>query len=37
MLILKTLQWGPQHGHGISQAIPDALERSVAGVMRSAQ
>jgi transcriptional regulator len=21
MLILKTLQWGPQHGHGIGQAI----------------
>lgn len=21
MLILKTLQWGPQHGYGISQAI----------------
>ncbi len=21
MLILKTLQWGPQHGHGISLAI----------------
>ena len=21
MLILKTLQWGPQHGHGIAQAI----------------
>ena len=21
MLILKTLQWGPQHGHGISQQI----------------
>ncbi len=21
MLILQTLQWGPQHGHGISQAI----------------
>ena len=21
MLILKTLQWGPQHGHGIVQAI----------------
>jgi PadR family transcriptional regulator PadR len=21
MLILRTLQWGPQHGHGISQAI----------------
>jgi transcriptional regulator len=21
MLILRTLQWGPQHGHGIAQAI----------------
>src|SRR6476660_5285408 len=21
MLILRTLQWGPQHGHGIDQAI----------------
>jgi len=21
MLILRTLQWGPQHGHGICQAI----------------
>ena len=21
MLILRTLQWGPQHGHGISVAI----------------
>jgi transcriptional regulator len=21
MLILRTLQWGPQHGHGIRQAI----------------
>ena len=21
MLILQTLQWGPRHGHGISQAI----------------
>src|SRR6266536_3331062 len=21
MLILSTLQWGPQHGHGIGQAI----------------
>lgn len=21
MLILKTLQWGPRHGHGIGQAI----------------
>jgi transcriptional regulator len=21
MLVLRTLQWGPQHGHGIGQAI----------------
>ena len=21
MLVLQTLQWGPQHGHGIGQAI----------------
>jgi transcriptional regulator len=21
MLILRTLQWGPQHGHGVAQAI----------------
>src|ERR1700730_2344779 len=21
MLVLRTLQWGPEHGHGISQAI----------------
>jgi DNA-binding PadR family transcriptional regulator len=21
MLILRTLQWGPQHGHGIGQAL----------------
>jgi PadR family transcriptional regulator len=21
MLILRTLQWGPHHGHGIGQAI----------------
>ena len=30
MLILRTLQWGPQHGHGISVAIratsEDALQ-----------
>jgi PadR family transcriptional regulator, regulatory protein PadR len=30
MLILRTLQWGPQHGHGIGQAIrlrsDDALQ-----------
>src|SRR5580700_6568711 len=21
MLVLRTLQWGPQHGHGVGQAI----------------
>ena len=26
MLILRTLQWGPQHGHGISVAIRAASE-----------
>ena len=30
MLVLRTLQWGPQHGHGIGQAIraksDDALQ-----------
>ena len=30
MLVLRTLQWGPQHGHGIGQAIrassADALQ-----------
>jgi len=30
MMILRTLQWGPQHGHGIGQAIrlksDDALQ-----------
>ncbi|MBV9762761.1 MAG: PadR family transcriptional regulator [Acidobacteriaceae bacterium] len=30
MLVLRTLQWGPQHGHGIGQAIraksEDALQ-----------
>jgi PadR family transcriptional regulator PadR len=24
MLILRTLQWGPQHGHGVGQAIRGA-------------
>ena len=24
MLILRTLQWGPQHGHGIGQMLRDA-------------
>ena len=34
MLILRTLQWGPQHGHGIGQAIrtqSDDLLRIEAG------
>src|ERR1700752_573644 len=34
MLILRTLQWGPQHGHGIGQAIrtrSDALLRVETG------
>jgi PadR family transcriptional regulator PadR len=26
MLILRTLQWGPQHGHGIGQAIRSSSE-----------
>ena len=26
MLILRTLQWGPQHGHGIGQAIRGTSE-----------
>jgi transcriptional regulator len=26
MLILQTLQWGPQHGHGIGQAIRQRSE-----------
>ena len=26
MLILRTLQWGPQHGHGIGQAIRQRSE-----------
>jgi transcriptional regulator len=26
MLILQTLQWGPQHGHGIGQAIRQSSE-----------
>jgi transcriptional regulator len=26
MLILRTLQWGPQHGHGISVAIRNGSE-----------
>jgi transcriptional regulator len=26
MLVLRTLQWGPQHGHGIGQAIRSSSE-----------
>src|SRR4029078_1031284 len=26
MLVLRTLQWGPQHGHGIGQAISSQSE-----------
>ena len=26
MLILRTLQWGPQHGHGVGQAIRSQSE-----------
>ena len=26
MLILRTLQWGPQHGHGIGQSIRSQSE-----------
>ena len=26
MLVLRTLQWGPQHGHGIGQMIRGASE-----------
>jgi transcriptional regulator len=26
MLILRTLQWGPQHGHGVGQAIRQSSE-----------
>jgi transcriptional regulator len=29
MLILRTLQWGPQHGHGIGQAIRAQSEDSL--------
>lgn len=29
MLILRTLQWGPQHGHGIGQAIRARSEESL--------
>ena len=36
MLILRTLQWGPQHGHGIGQTIRDAVRRSAEGRNRLA-
>jgi transcriptional regulator len=39
MLILRTLQWGPQHGHGIGQAIrhrSDALLRVETGSLNPA-
>ena len=26
MLILRTLQWGPQHGHGVGQSSADVLQ-----------
>src|SRR5258708_5946634 len=29
MLVLRTLQWGPQHGHGIGQAIRGRSEELV--------
>ena len=29
MLILRTLQWGPQHGHGIGQAIRASSEEAL--------
>jgi PadR family transcriptional regulator, regulatory protein PadR len=29
MLILRTLQWGPQHGHGIGQAIRAKSEEAL--------
>src|SRR5215472_8304657 len=29
MLILRTLQWGPQHGHGIGQAIRARSENAL--------
>jgi transcriptional regulator len=29
MLILRTLQWGPQHGHGISVAIRASSEEAL--------
>ena len=29
MLILRTLQWGPQHGHGIGQAIRSSSDEAL--------
>ena len=29
MLILRTLQWGPQHGHGIGQALRARSEEAL--------
>ena len=29
MLILQTLQWGPQHGHGIGQALRAKSENAL--------
>lgn len=29
MMILRTLQWGPQHGHGIGLAIRNASEEAL--------
>jgi transcriptional regulator len=29
MLILRTLQWGPQHGHGVGQAIRAKSEEAL--------
>ena len=29
MLVLRTLQWGPQHGHGIGQAIRTSSEKAL--------
>ena len=31
MLILQTLQWGPQHGYGIAQALRLAIRRRASG------
>lgn len=29
MLVLRTLQWGPQHGHGIGQAIRSSSDEAL--------